>query len=242
MQDYLTAATTYVSDLQVISDSTSAIMYASDHAPFWARMIPALFLIENSDRFGGAFNPYYHQYSDTIGLGANSPWLAEKITRSAIATLLLITNPTTTILVPENFSDKTSISIYPNPASTTITVNGIKGDGHDTHLVIHDRTGKMLHHQNHLKNASVIDISHLPSGIYFMQFVSQDQCECNNNDDCGKNGRHQWISNQSSSASNQFERKARPMSTREAIPTSLPPVTTGRSRIRYFSMKDRATA
>jgi hypothetical protein len=177
LQDYITASGTYVPELKRDLDSTSVVLYASDHAPFWSKMIPALFLIENSDRFGGAFNPYYHQLADTIGKGANSKWLAEKITRSAIATLLMITNPTTSILVPENFTYKTSISIYPNPASTTVAVSGIADNGHDTHLFIHDRTGKMMYHQNHLKNESVIDISRLPSGIYFMQFVSQDQTE-----------------------------------------------------------------
>lgn len=91
---YFNATTLYVPELQITTDSMSVVLYASDHAPFWQKNIPALFLIENLDFFGGAFNPYYHTFADTIGRGANSPWLAEKITRSAVATLLWLLNPT----------------------------------------------------------------------------------------------------------------------------------------------------
>ncbi|MFO7722224.1 MAG: M20/M25/M40 family metallo-hydrolase [Bacteroidales bacterium] len=177
MQDYLTATGIYVPELEVDQDSVSVVLYASDHAPFWAKMIPALFLIENSDRFGGAFNPYYHQFSDTIGLGANSKWLAEKITRSAIAALMVITKPFSTISIPVDRPDLTGISVYPNPASTNVTVTGIPGVDHGSHLYILDCTGKMLYHQSQLQNGSVIDISQLPSGIYFMQFIDYQGSE-----------------------------------------------------------------
>jgi hypothetical protein len=177
MQDYLTATGTYVPELKIDLDSTSVVLYASDHAPFWTKMIPALFLIENSDRFGGAFNPYYHQFSDTIGLGANSKWLAEKITRSAVATLMAITKPFSTISVPAIKPVKQTIIIYPNPATTTVEISGIHGNAQDIQLFIYDRAGKLLHRQTSLSNGVSIDVSWLPGGIYFMKFVNQDQTE-----------------------------------------------------------------
>lgn len=93
LSTYINATTILVPELQIAPDSTSVVLYSSDHAPFWQKLIPALFLIENSNYYGGAFNPYYHSYADTIGRGANSKWLAEKITRSAVGTLLWILNP-----------------------------------------------------------------------------------------------------------------------------------------------------
>ncbi len=166
MQDYQTACSLYVPELIIETDSTSGLIYASDHAPFWSKMIPALFLIENSDRWGGAFNPYYHQLSDTIGMGANSNWLAEKISRSAIATLLLITSPYSTINTNDPIADPSPLYFCPNPAKTIITLHGEGNLTHGINIRLFDQAGRLILAGNGLPSGFDLDISWLSIGIY----------------------------------------------------------------------------
>lgn len=166
---YLSACSLYVPELQVHQDTTSGIMYASDHAPFWSKMIPALFLIENSDRWGGTFNPYYHQYSDTIGTSANSRWLAEKTTRSAVATLMLITQPLSTISIPKQTALEEALSIFPNPATSQITIGSSGPFTPENRLCIYDYTGKLVKESALTSHHNTLDVSDLSPGIYFLR-------------------------------------------------------------------------
>lgn len=170
--EYSTAM--YVPELIVDTDSTSAVMYASDHAPFWQQMIPALFLIENSDRFGGAFNPYYHQFADTIGLGANSKWLVEKISRSAIATLMLIANPYSTIAVPETAPGHHVISVYPNPVINSFTVVSEGSEISEIKITLYDKAGRAVISETAPSGRIKIDISSLPAGLYLLKADSNN--------------------------------------------------------------------
>lgn len=174
MQDFLTGVSQYVPELKVDQDSTSSVLYASDHAPFWTHLIPALFLIENSDRWGGSFNPWYHQLADTIGKGANSPWLAEKITRAAIAALLINIEPFSTISVPESGESATSFSYYPNPASSHITIQ-LPFNSEPVSIILYDRQGRMVISENDLRHGAQLDISFLPKGVYAVRLTSGKQ-------------------------------------------------------------------
>lgn len=170
LQKYETATSLYVPELTVEPDSSSLLLYASDHAPFWAKGIPALFLIENSDRFGGSFNPYYHLPSDTIGTGANSKWLAEKITRSAVATLLSITKPYQCIAISEDKPALNIINIYPNPADQFININIDNIDDQSFEIKIHDLSGRLVRFSNE-RSGVPIDISELTKGYYIINIT-----------------------------------------------------------------------
>ncbi len=57
------------------------------------------------------------------------------------------------------------ISLYPNPASTTVTVTGVQGD-----LQLLDVTGRTIHTIKHSYNHTItIDVSAIPSGFYFLK-------------------------------------------------------------------------
>jgi hypothetical protein len=170
LQIFNQACSLYVPEIKIETDSTSGILYASDHAPFWSAGIPGLFLIENLDRWGGTFNPWYHQPADTIGRGANSKWLAEKITSAAIATLMFLTEPYSTISVPQTKPSPLSISVYPNPATNTLSVKGLPDQTKDLKVIIYDLSGRMVLVQNGMNNGSTLDISSLPEGIYHARF------------------------------------------------------------------------
>lgn len=176
MQDFLTGISLYVPELKVDQDSTSSVLYASDHASFWTHLIPALFLIENSDRWGGSFNPWYHQLADTIGKGANSPWLAEKITRAAIAALLINIEPFSTISVPEPWESQ-NFSFYPNPATTNITLQLplLSASTEPVSIILYDRQGRMVISENDLRHGAQLDISFLPKGVYAVRLISGQQ-------------------------------------------------------------------
>ncbi len=166
LDSFLLASALYVPELYIDTDSTSAVMWASDHAPFWQKKIPGLFLIENSDRWGGNFNPYYHTFADTIGMGANSPWLAEKITRAAVATLLMFTTPSTPIGVEQHAFQNINISLFPNPTQHQFTITSSHPNS-TINLTLFDHTGRAIIAHNNIQHGHSIDISYLPSGIYF---------------------------------------------------------------------------
>jgi len=174
MQDFLTGVSLYVPGLKVDQDSTSGIINASDHASFWNHMIPALFLIENSDRWGGSFNPWYHQLSDTTGKGANSPWLAENITRAAITALLINIEPFSTISVPDEDLTASSMTFFPNPATTHITLQ-LPFNSEPVNITLFDRQGRMVINENDLRHGAQLDISFFPKGVYVVQLVSGKQ-------------------------------------------------------------------
>jgi aminopeptidase YwaD len=168
LDTFLTACSLYVPELYVDIDSTSAVMYASDHAPFWQKGIPGLFLIENSDRWGGSFNPYYHTFADTIGMGANSPWLVEKITRSAVATLLMFTEPSVPIGMEQPVNQNINITLYPNPTRDHFTIS-LSHPDRNINLTLYDNTGRALFTQRNLHSGHTVDISSLPRGVYFIR-------------------------------------------------------------------------
>ena len=168
LDTFMVAAGLYVPELGIETDSSSAVIWASDHAPFWLQQIPALFLIENSDRWGGSFNPYYHTFADTIGMGANSPWLAEKITRSAVATLLLYVEPFLPIGIELPTYQKPTVTLYPNPTHQQFTIRSPQLTQH-INLTLFDNTGRVVLSQMNLPNGHSVDISSLPHGVYFVR-------------------------------------------------------------------------
>ncbi len=64
-----------------------------------------------------------------------------------------------------------SLSLYPNPANTSITINA---EGHWEKLCIVDMTGRMAYHSTFNSTPLTIDVSHLPKGLYLVVLQSQD--------------------------------------------------------------------
>jgi hypothetical protein len=60
----------------------------------------------------------------------------------------------------------TSISIYPNPASEKIRINGLSS-GIKTQVQIHDLSGKLVLNRE-IDSAEEIEIGELISGVYFV--------------------------------------------------------------------------
>lgn len=77
---------------------------------------------------------------------------------------LLLNNPCATT-VDEFSSHEVSIQIHPNPASDKITVTNVKKG---TPLIITNLYGIKLIEIEALSEFTLIDISHLPSGMYFL--------------------------------------------------------------------------
>jgi hypothetical protein len=167
LNELLSASSLYVPELIIDTDSTSQLLYASDHAAFWQRSIPALFLIENSNRWGGTFNPYYHTFDDTIGTGANSPWLAEKITRTAVATLLALIDPFY-ISTGETPDPTDQLSLFPNPTTGHLTIQGVTESMQSVQVKIFDHTGKLSMQEKLYHPNATLNISSLPDGFYYI--------------------------------------------------------------------------
>ncbi|MCE3076128.1 PQQ-dependent sugar dehydrogenase [Chryseobacterium gwangjuense] len=67
-----------------------------------------------------------------------------------------------------NFS--TQIKIYPNPASKKVFIDGVKGK--DISIEIFSAEGKKVVEQAKIENNNSIDISGIPSGVYFININS----------------------------------------------------------------------
>ena len=61
------------------------------------------------------------------------------------------------------------MTVYPNPASNTITLQGILNKKNNYKILSID--GKVL--KNEILNKSKIDISFLKKGIYFLEYENQ---------------------------------------------------------------------
>jgi hypothetical protein len=72
------------------------------------------------------------------------------------------------IITGINEINKSEISIYPNPASTTLFVKGLT---QDSTISIFNSNGKLLLSKQNTSNQ--IDISNLEDGIYIIKFVDK---------------------------------------------------------------------
>jgi hypothetical protein len=66
------------------------------------------------------------------------------------------------------------ISIYPNPASTQITIEASKPINYGT-IKIFNLQGHELYHYQITGSKMFIDISNLPAGVYFVRFTSENK-------------------------------------------------------------------
>jgi hypothetical protein len=76
--------------------------------------------------------------------------------------------------VNENVTTESHISIYSNPASTTITIETPTTPNKNTFMTIYNINGQQLIFHKITKPATVIDVGKLPQGIYIVK-VKDDQ-------------------------------------------------------------------
>ena len=69
--------------------------------------------------------------------------------------------------------DNKAISIFPNPASTKVTMKGNNLDNYDA-IVLHDSFGREVHLKQPMANNS-FNISNLKNGIYFVVFKKNNE-------------------------------------------------------------------
>jgi photosystem II stability/assembly factor-like uncharacterized protein len=119
-------------------------------------------------------NIWTTQYADNIsGNYLLSVNFANDTTGYAVGTngvILKTTNGGIPVSVVEQLSDSKSLKIYPNPASTAITIETpVKGS-----LVIHNTSGQQLLQQQITEPTTTIDISGLKSGVYVVKVVGEE--------------------------------------------------------------------
>lgn len=74
-------------------------------------------------------------------------------------------------------SEALGLTIYPNPTSTTVTIQVTKISTLPLQLQFFDSSGKLLNAQQLNDSNTPIDVSILPSGIYFLRFVKTETQE-----------------------------------------------------------------
>ena len=82
----------------------------------------------------------------------------------------------TTKLVPAGIyqisNPASSISVYPNPATNSLTISGITGKAT---IKIHDVLGNIVYQTSNINISETIDITSISNGVYFIQTIGNDQ-------------------------------------------------------------------
>jgi hypothetical protein len=81
--------------------------------------------------------------------------------------------------IKENQLSPFSISLFPNPATSSITIKGISSQFSQYRII--DVQGKVLLNQNFKPNSTNslnIDVSSLPTNMYIIQFISANEIVC----------------------------------------------------------------
>lgn len=173
LMNYKTNTAIYVPLLKVDVDSTSWVINASDHKPFWDNGVPALFMIETSDFNGPDWNPYYHTAADTIGTSANSPVLAEYITKSVAATLFEYASPIDysgmkNVIV----KNADNISLIPNPANNLVTIHSNTILSSEATVNIYTTNGMLVKSVKPNEQFPVtISLETIPAGYYIVNVI-----------------------------------------------------------------------
>jgi hypothetical protein len=66
-----------------------------------------------------------------------------------------------------NEENLSGITVYPNPATSTLTISGIEDQ---TNASIHDQSGRIIRTLDNLCNGMNINIEDLDAGVYYVQF------------------------------------------------------------------------
>ena len=73
---------------------------------------------------------------------------------------------------PLSVSTQISFTLYPNPTTGKLTIEGISGD---VQIYLHDFVGKEVFTSSLTSSRNTIDLSHLPSGMYVITLQGEDK-------------------------------------------------------------------
>ncbi|MCF8235515.1 MAG: M28 family peptidase [Bacteroidales bacterium] len=161
----------YVENTTTANGSGSFFARASDHASFWDRDFPAIFLNDCLDWDSPNFNNYIHTDNDVLGTSANNQELARSITQSCVAMLAHYAGISVFSGRNEDFA-RNPLMIYPNPANQYII---IQAGAPINQISVFNGMGKMVLDQSIAAEYSVkIDISGLGRGFYLLSVISEN--------------------------------------------------------------------
>jgi len=159
----------YIENTTTANGSGSFFARASDHASFWDRDFPAIFLNDCLDWDSPNFNNYIHTGNDVLGISANNPVLARSITQSCVAMLADYAGVAVSSGEDE-YLVESSLMLYPNPANQYII---IQADALINQISVFNSMGKLVHEQSIASENSIkIDISGLEKGFYVVSTIS----------------------------------------------------------------------
>lgn len=64
-----------------------------------------------------------------------------------------------------------NISVYPNPYNDVINIKGLTGN--ETTIQVYDSFGKIAHTKNVISDSYSVNLSELPSGVYYLKLISE---------------------------------------------------------------------
>jgi hypothetical protein len=108
----------YVADLPAVQGSLPGGA-SSDHASFWGAGYDALLFFEDS----GNYSPYIHTTNDVVGTSYNSPTLAERSVKIAVALVATMAQPFRVAIAHTPLAD-TEDTQHPYPVVANITAAG----------------------------------------------------------------------------------------------------------------------
>jgi len=79
------------------------------------------------------------------------------------------------ISVPAVSSLPNVISVYPNPATNTLTVDAYAPAGANTSIKLYDIDGRIVFERHRLGSPTVLDVSGLARGMYVLEFIAEGQ-------------------------------------------------------------------
>lgn len=136
----------------------------TDHAPFWNNNLTAIGIDEEYDN---DFNPYWHTLADSVGQ-FNLPFYL-KCSKLAYATLADCASDTVNTVGIGEYSFDNSISVFPNPFLSNLTVKSTQTGNELKRVVISDMFGKIIYDEVYNAPIAQLNISSLSSGAYLIQ-------------------------------------------------------------------------
>jgi Iap family predicted aminopeptidase len=145
--------------------------YYSDSDVFYQFGYPAVFLQEYYGPYASAagHHPFIHTINDVVS-NYDMNYCAEII---KVGLGMLIKAPDTLTYIAENSLNMNNINLYPNPCSSYIIVES--SDYKNSLIEIYNINGQFLYGESMKEAETLIDLFHLPEGMYFVKIINPDR-------------------------------------------------------------------
>jgi len=162
---YKAVAAIYLPDF-LIYDAV-VIPGGSDHISFNEHGFMGIFPAEEDI----TYSPYIHTANDLIGPSVNCMLKAQKFIQAALASVVSLARPYSTVGQVEKEIMTPAVNMYPNPAGHQVTVElAVPGEAL---LEIFNVAGQRIRTCS-MDGAIVIDLAGLPSGSYLVRITGSD--------------------------------------------------------------------